>query len=99
MKGKRERRQEENRAFVSKVMIFRAGISKSETRGRKEEDKASPKGERLCTVQDREYLFFFFFLYTKIAEGNPKTIRTLNNGDVGDSRCNVRSRDKTTKRR
>jgi hypothetical protein len=33
----------------------------------------------------------FFFFYTKIAKGNPKAIRTLNNGgDVGDSRCKVR---------
>jgi len=34
------------------------------------------------------------FSYTKIAKGNPKAIRTLNNGDAGDSKCKVRWRDR-----
>jgi len=41
---------------------------------------------RLITVGVRNIGFF----YTRVANGYPKTIRTLNNGDAGDSKCKVR---------
>ena len=67
-------------------------ISESETR-----DRQKTRGEgkiRQRQPKRRHYIRWkvmdICFFYTKIAREHPKAIRTLNNGDAGDSKCKVR---------
>lgn len=67
-------------------------ISESETRQNKrgggKTRQRQPK--RRETIYSARVMNIGFFVYTKVAKCRPKAIRTLNNGDAGDSKCRVR---------